>query len=525
MEGGGTGRKSWGGGTGIKHQGSTSKGPGINYINDDIPRPSMDVEWTFDGARSVAVKSRAVVIVVLLLSLSAWVYIYVREDDDDHGKPGKDNLGFAYENIQVQGSPQNTNEPHIAINPRNPLNIVVGANDYSTPNNDAWCGHYSSMDGGRTWEIGLIPGYNGDPRISPLTGYSGTGDPVLAFDSSGNLYYAGIAFQRTFVGRSAIFVAKSTDGGRTWPPSLIRIVAQGDGLTTFHDKEWMTVDPDTGFIYIAWASFHLLTGATILFARSTDGGNTWSFWDIVSDLQGGQLSNQGTFLATDSHGTIHLVWIDFDRNEIQYVFSGDQGGSFSLPVSIAPVNPIPYTLNNNTYRTPTLPQLAIDPGNGRYRDSIYITWNDWSGTDADILMIHSRDLGKTWSQPVRVNRDSEGNGKDQFFHGLSVAPGGEVSLNFYDRRDCPDNTMLHVYHAISRDGGQTFRDHRLTDTPFNGEAGGGSLIGQQIGGDAFIGDYHASVALEDKVYFVWCDTRNGLPNARNSDIYLAYVNL
>lgn len=471
-------------------------------------------------------KSFAILIIVLILSVSIGGYLYSRDDDDDDEGGSGDDLDFAYENIQVQGSPQNTNELSIAINPTNQLNIVVGANDYSTPNNDAWCGYYTSMDGGLTWEIGLLPGYNGDSRVSPLTGYSGTGDPVLGFDSSGNLYYAGIAFTRTFVGRSAIFVAKSTDGGLSWSSTAIRIVAQGDGISTFHDKEWLCVDRDTGYVYVAWASFHLLTGATILFSRSTDGGNVWSpVWEIVSDLPGGQLDNQGTFLATDSEGTIHLVWIDFSQNQIQYVFSTDEGLSFSSPVSIANIVPIPYTLNNNSYRTPTLPQLAIDRGEGKYKDSIYVTWNDGSGLDADILMIHSRDRGASWSEPVRVNQDEIGNLKDQFFHGLSVAPGGEVLLNFYDRRDDVNNTMLTMYYGISRDGGQSFKDHRLSDASFTGEAGGGSWLGQQTGGDAFIGDYHASAALEDKVYFTWCDTRNGEPDDRNSDVYLAYVDI
>jgi hypothetical protein len=475
----------------------------------------------------IPMKVIAILTVVLLLSVSVVGYLVLRDDDDNEDEgPGEGAVDFPLENIQVQGSPQNTNELSIAINPLDPLNIVVGANDYSTPNNDAWCGYYTSLDGGETYEIGLLPGFNGDSDVSPLTGYSGTGDPVLGFDRSGNLYYAGIAFTRTMAGRSAIFVAKSTDGGISWPSENIRIVAQGDGISTFHDKEWLCVDEDTGYVYIAWASFHLLTGATILFSRSIDGGNVWSpVWEIVSDLPGGQFDNQGTFLATDSMGTIHLVWIDFSQNQIQYVYSADNGLSFASPRSIASVTPIPYTLNNNTYRTPTLPQLAIDPGEGRYKDSIYVTWNEDRGSDADILLIHSRDSGATWSEPVRVNQDEEGNGKDQFFHGLSVAPGGEVSLHFYDRRDDPDNTMLNIYYAISRDGGQTFKDDRLTDTNFTGEAGGGSWLGQQTGGDAFIGDYHASASLGDKVYFTWCDTRNGEPDDRNSDVYLAYVDL
>ena len=479
--------------------------------------------------RSFSVRSISVFLVILIIVMSFGGYLYYRDEDKESDKGPEVDLGFETENIQVQGSPQNTNEVSIAVNPTNPMNVVAGANDYSTPRNDAWCGYYWSMNGGESWTTGLLPGFQGDLSVdgltSPLLIYDGTGDPVLAFDSLGNLYYAGIAFSRTIVGRSAIFVAKSTDGGMTWPSTLIRIVAYGDGITTFHDKEWMIVDPTNDYIYVAWASFHALSQATILFSRSVNGGNTWSMWDIASDLQGGQLDNQGTYLDVDTEGIIHLIWIDFGASAIQYIYSVDHGLSFSPPVSIVDVDPIPYQLEHNTYRTPTLPQLAIDRSDGRYKDSIYVTWNDGSNGDADIFLIYSRDSGVSWSEPIRVNQDGFQNGKDQFFPGLSVTPEGKVVMHFYDRRDDEENTLMNVYYAISGDGGRSYKDHILSDTSFDGEGGGGSMLGQATGGEAFIGDYHTSVSVEDRTYFIWCDTRNGDPNDRNSDVYAAYVDI
>ena len=449
---------------------------------------------------------------------------------DNGGSGGKkDPLGFERKNIQVTVTPQNTNEVSSTINPKNVLNVAAGANDYSTPNNDAWCGYYWSKDGGKTWGRGLLPGYNGDISVngltSPLLGYSGTGDPVLTFDSKGNLYYAGIAFMRTVAPRSAIFVAKSTDGGETWPSSAIRIVAQGDGAAAFHDKEWLVVDPKNDYLYITWAMFSAYSASNIMFSRSTDGGNTWSIPTVISEFTAMKYQNQGTAMAVDSEGTLHISWIDFQTNKLQYVFSRDHGDSFSVPESICDVTPIPYNLNNNSYRTPTLPAMAVDPGNGKYKDSLYIAWNDYRNKDADIYMIYSRDKGATWSDPIRVNQDELKNGKDQFFPGLSVSPGGKVSIHFYDRRDDANNTLLNIYYACSSDGGQHFSDFRLSDTSFDGNAGGGSWIGQQTGGAAFIGDYITSASCKERVYCFWTDTRNGSPDNRNSDIYMAYVNL
>ena len=54
-------------------------------------------------------KSFAILIIVLILSVSIGGYLYSRDDDDDDEAVSGDDLDFAYENIQVQGSPQNTN--------------------------------------------------------------------------------------------------------------------------------------------------------------------------------------------------------------------------------------------------------------------------------------------------------------------------------------------------------------------------------------------------------------------------------
>ena len=106
------------------------------------------------------------------------------------------------------------NEPAIAVDPNNPDRIVVGANDYVTRTwscqiggvpcsalGDGYSGTYYSNDGGATWcctakdprHLGtLVPG------VTRLSGgqYDAGGDPALAFDSRGRVYYAGLGFNR-----------------------------------------------------------------------------------------------------------------------------------------------------------------------------------------------------------------------------------------------------------------------------------------------------------------------------------------
>ncbi|MHC4798067.1 MAG: hypothetical protein ACYTF1_15625, partial [Planctomycetota bacterium] len=376
----------------------------------------------------------------------------------------------ADQNFPVADVPESNNEPHIGVNPTNPDNIVAGGNDYGTPLGDSWCGFYWSDDGGKNWTRGLIPGYPGGPA-SVLTGYEGAGDPVIAFDEDGNCYYAGIAFKRPTgplrsIGRSsAIFVAKSTDGGKTWPQ--ITIPFQGITRASFHDKEWIATDPETGFIYIVWALFSLYAASQMMFSRSTDGGQTWTRPIVITDISSTEFSVQGSAITVDADGIIHIIWIDFENEQLRYTYSTDKGRNFAEPMDVTGVQPIARDgLPNNNYRTPTLPALAVDRSGGEYHGRLYATWNDGRNGDSDSYLIYSKDGGATWGSPIRVNDDKLGNGKDQFFSTVCTSPQGYVQLIFYDRRDDPDNTLLTVYYAISKDGGETFYNMNITDTSF-----------------------------------------------------------
>src|SRR6266540_2745539 len=88
---------------------------------------------------------------------------------------------------------------------------------------DAYSGTYYSNDGGATWcctssdpsNLGTII-----PGVERLTGgqYDAGGDPSLAFDSQGHVYFAGLGFDRT-APPNTIAVNKGTfdgSGALTW---------------------------------------------------------------------------------------------------------------------------------------------------------------------------------------------------------------------------------------------------------------------------------------------------------------------
>jgi hypothetical protein len=251
-----------------------------------------------------------------------------------------------------------------------------------------------------------------------------------------------------------------------------------------------------------------------MFSRSTDGGETFSAPRVVSEYLAGDFSNQGSTLQVTPDGTVHAFWIDFEVGGVRYIYSDDSGQSFSNPDIICDVDPIEYALENGDYRTPTLLMSAVDLGDTNTSGSLYVTWNDDREGDADIMLIHSKDNGNTWSDPVRVNDDKVGNGYDQFFSAVAVSPDGFVHMIFYDRRNDQNNTLLWAYYAVSIDGGETFLfNTNMSDESFDGNNAP----------HPFIGDYIGITATNNTVYGIWCDTREGTPEQGSTELYSARI--
>ncbi|HKN49537.1 MAG TPA: sialidase family protein, partial [Actinomycetota bacterium] len=124
-----------------------------------------------------------------------------------------------------------------------------------------------SHDGGRTWTSGFVPPVPG----SPFT----FGDPSVGVDRAGHFYYASLGSDADAPAfTAAVIINTSTDGGATFAPATV--VARDDGS----DKPWLAVGRDPvdrryDNLYATWTSFQG-NRSELRFARSTDGGATWS---------------------------------------------------------------------------------------------------------------------------------------------------------------------------------------------------------------------------------------------------------
>jgi BNR/Asp-box repeat len=388
------------------------------------------------------------------------------------------------------------NEPALAVNPKNPQQLVA-----------AWQVNASaaySTDGGQTWKVadGTAP-----------KNYRVSGDVSLAYDAAGHAILCYIAFDKLGstnywaqgATRNGIFIRRSLDGGQTWEPDAITVIAhESTPGIPFEDKPWIVADtsgPHAGNLYIGWTQF-TLAASDLMFSRSTDGGKTWSSPIKLSSVPGLPRDDNGALEGfhgvVGPDGALYTIWDA--RDGIMMATSRDGGASFSKDRLIIPAGPGYFGITGVS-RSNGFPQIGLDPRGighkddprngspGKHGGNLYVAWSDYSNGDVDVFVSSSDDHGKSWSAPMRVNTDPIHSGKDQFFQWMAVDPqSGAVNLIFYDRRT--DNQETTVTLARSTDGGKTFQNYTWDPEAFAAE------------GD-FLGDYLAISAFGNKVFGAW----------------------
>ncbi len=478
-------------------------------------------------------------------------------------------------NQDTAGAPQN--ETAIAVDPNNPNRVVAAANDYvartwsctisGTPCSalgDGYSGTFYSNDRGQTWAgVSSDPLHLGTliPGVEHLTGgiYDAGGDPALAFDSRGNVYYAGLGFNRTTSG-STVTVSKGTFSGSgqlTW--GLPTFVNQTTSPSTLNDKEWIAADwhvssPFRDRVYVSWTRFifNATTGAyvqsPILFAYSTDGGQTFSTPQIIS---GNVLYDQGSRPIVAYDGTVYVIFEGATRlatlDSTYIVKSTDGGVTWGKPVAIAQLQDV-IPLANTAFRVNSFPAGAAAP-NG----SLYVAWSTLlsntgglcptptnSGCHSAAVYSKSTDGGATWSAPAPIfpaldatNRTPVGypapdglaapaaRRVDTLWPGVAVSPSGVVYMSAYAAdivspwQTCASGPVPPVGRIACDTLGSYIHNARLDYYVTN--VGSGNIeqvsthpINTRNGfGGGFFGDYTEVAVGSDGVFHaLWTDSNN-----------------
>jgi hypothetical protein len=258
--------------------------------------------------------------------------------------------------------------------------------------------------------------------VERLTGgiYDAGGDPSVAFDSQGHVFYAGLGFDRT-APPNTVAVNRGTfdaSGNLTW--SAPTFINQTTSPAILNDKEWIAVDhnassPFRDRIYVTWTRFifNAHTGAyvqsPIAEVHSSDGGKTFSSPQLIV---GNVLYGSGSHPTVGPDGTVYVFWDGSTRlatlDSIWMVKSTDGGANWSKPVKVSDIVDI-LPIANTAFRNNSFPAATVAP-NG----DIYTTWSSLvsnssgglcpsrtnNGCHAAVLYSKSTDGGASWSSPA-----------------------------------------------------------------------------------------------------------------------------
>jgi hypothetical protein len=300
----------------------------------------------------------------------------------------------------------------------------------------------------------------------------------------------------------------------TWsqPSTLIT-----DGPNFLDDKESITADPhNANFVYAVWDRVKIGNtfnfGGQALFARSTDGGQTWKPASVIFQSPGGD-NNIGHQIVVLPDGTLIDAFAERPADTLDILRSKDGGKDWSRPIVVAQEG-VPDIRDPDVFSTfvrggVPLPEVAADPNSGQlyavWPDSSFIAPLPGSAFPFDVSGIAfsmSSDGGFTWSAAIIVNQTPTNLpnplNSQAFNPDIAVGLNGTVAVSYYDFRFNDANPGVPTDHWAafgnpSGPGGLTNlanwgNELRLTGASFNMEDA--PLAGREL----FLGDYQGLAA-------------------------------
>ncbi|MBK9097715.1 MAG: exo-alpha-sialidase [bacterium] len=309
--------------------------------------------------------------------------------------------------LSVDVHPTNNNIIFASANASNwPVSLIYGT------------GVYWSTDGSNSWAGADDPG--------TLTGFGrNSGDPVSVIGLDGRWY------ENYISNSSGQGVSVSTNNGVSWSTYT---VAPNPG--SLADKNHFMVDkhPTSPYLhraYCVWTDFGGANNYDAVVRYSTNFGQTWSTSINLSNSLSSYL-NQGANVQTGPNGEVYVTWavyidgtVTTGEDGIGFAKSTDGGLTWSTPIYAYQATNFGIRTNSlpgKGMRANSFPSMAVDRSGGPNNGTIYITWSQRgvtpAGSDPDVVLIKSTNGGTTWTTPIRVNDDPLSNGKDQFSPGV-----------------------------------------------------------------------------------------------------------
>jgi len=378
------------------------------------------------------------------------------------------------------------NEPSIAIDPTNPLRMAIGWRQFDTQaSNFRQAGYAFSLNGGKNWTFTDI--------IEPGVFRS---DPVLGFNDRGILYFNSLNVNEDHYSCDLF----KSDDETSWDNGR---AAHGG------DKLWMAIDrtesEGNGNVYAHWLEPY--TECNGSFTRSFDEGET--FEDCSS------LPRYPMAYGTNAIGPLGELYVTgfvgsriyFSRAIIPYNKELSPNWSETKVVSLGGTlvifgGPNPDGLLGQ-------PWLAVDHSAGPGHGNVYLLSTLKRDLDeADVLFARSEDRGETWSDPLKINNDSQNNWN--WFGTMSIAPNGRIDVAWLDTRDHKDSHNSSLYFSYSTDGGYTWSPNVRLSESFDPHVG--------YPNQSKIGDYCHMISDNEAANLAWAATFNG-----EQDVYYSRI--
>ena len=277
-------------------------------------------------------------------------------------------------------------------------------------------------------------------------------------------------------GNRDIFFARSTDGGLTFSDPENISENTGDSILP-------KVVCEGDNVYVVWHDTPTPDGnRDIFFARSINGGLTFGDPLNISENTGSSFNPQ---ISVEGNN-VYVVWQDDttpdpdDNFDIFFARSINGGLTFSDPENIS-----------DNVGVSIIPQISSDGNN------VYVVWQD-TRTIPDILFATSNNGGLTFGDPLNISEENTG---DSVFPQIS-SDGNNVYVVWRDDTDTPG--IPDIFFATSTDGGFFFSE------PENISETTGSSTNRQISSDG------------NNVYVVWSDNTtttgiNDIFSSRSTD--------
>jgi hypothetical protein len=169
------------------------------------------------------------------------------------------------------------------------------------------------------------------------------------------------------------------------------------GLPSFRDADDPDIAESNGVLYATWKDDRANTDESIFFAKSNDGGATWSANQRVSALPYDDWADDPV-IAVQPNGAIWILWYLFfsdagRANDVRLARSTDGGASFQLQT---------FYNGDNGYEDVRSPQIAVDESTGNVHVLIHEYFVEGASEGYDIFLFTFSAAAQMWSA-TRVN--------------------------------------------------------------------------------------------------------------------------